>query len=322
MLSISLSGLVHADDPPRPVKVFILAGQSNMEGKAKVSLLEYQAQQPATRDLFKHLRRDGKWVERPDVWIKYLGHTGKLTVGYGSPKCIGPELGFGLVVGDHYPEQVLLIKTAWGGPSLYRDFRPPSAGLPVPQVLDRMLADLKKRKPDATLKDVKDTFGASYRSMLQEVNGTLANLKTYFPDYAGQGYEIAGFIWFQGWNDMIHAEYTAEYTKNLIHFIDDVRTDLKAPKLPFVIGEMGIEGLKPGTGIQKFRDAQAAVFPPPRPFRGTAARRGIFRTGLRPPRSGWPRKASKRPWLQLRLDRLRGLPHPPWDRALTPPNRL
>ena len=118
-------------EPAKPVKVFILAGQSNMEGKAKVSLLDYQAKQPATRDLFKHLRKDGKWIERDDVWIKFLDRKGKLTVGYGSPKCIGPELEFGTVVGDHYDEQVLLIKTAWGGRSLYRDFRPPRAGLPA-----------------------------------------------------------------------------------------------------------------------------------------------------------------------------------------------
>src|SRR5262249_48769244 len=134
--------------PPRPVKVFILAGQSNMEGKAKVSLLEYQAQQPATRDLFSHLRKDGKWIEREDVWIRFGDRKGNLTVGYGSPKCIGPELEFGTVVGDHYAEQVLLIKTAWGGRSLYRDFRPPSAGLPPPGVLEKMLAEQRKRKPD------------------------------------------------------------------------------------------------------------------------------------------------------------------------------
>src|SRR5207253_9910485 len=104
-----------AADPPKPVKVFILAGQSNMEGKAKVSLLEYQAQQPATRDLFKHLQKDGKWIERDDVWIKFLDRKGKLTVGYGSPKCIGPDLEFGIVVGDHYAEQVLISEAARGG---------------------------------------------------------------------------------------------------------------------------------------------------------------------------------------------------------------
>src|SRR4051812_32934436 len=95
---LSVSGELPAADAPKPVKVFILAGQSNMEGKAKVSLLDYQAEQPATRDLFKHLRKDGKWLERDDVWIKFLDRKGKLTVGYGSPKCIGPELEFGTVV--------------------------------------------------------------------------------------------------------------------------------------------------------------------------------------------------------------------------------
>lgn len=245
--------------PARPIKVFILAGQSNMEGKAKVALLEYQAEQPATGDLFKHLRQDGKWVEREDVWIKFLDRKGKLTVGYGSPKCIGPELEFGWVVGDRYPEQVLLIKTAWGGRSLYRDFRPPSAGLPPAAVLERMLAAQKKRKPEATLDDVKKPFGASYRAMLAEVRGTLTNLKTLFPDYAGQGYELAGFVWFQGWNDMIDPTAIAEYTMNMAHFIRDVRKDLKAPGLPFVIGQMGVGGTRSGVEVSKFKDAQAAV---------------------------------------------------------------
>jgi Carbohydrate esterase, sialic acid-specific acetylesterase len=248
-----------AAETPKPVKVFILAGQSNMEGKAKVSLLDYQAEQPATRDLFKHPRKDGKWIEREDVWIKFLDRKGKLTVGYGSPKCIGPELEFGTVVGDRYDEQVLLIKTAWGGRSLYRDFRSPSAGLPPAAVLDKMLADQKKRKPETTLDDVKKPFGASYREMLEEVNSTLAGLKTHFPGYAGQGYELAGFVWFQGWNDMIDADATAAYTENLTHFIRDVRKDLKAPKLPFVIGQMGVDGANPSAGVKKFKAAQADV---------------------------------------------------------------
>src|SRR4029077_12598698 len=185
--------------------------------------------QPATRDLFKHLKKDGKWIERPDVWVRYHAEKGNLTVGYGSAQRIGPELEFGNVVGDRYDEQVLLIKTAWGGRSLYRDFRSPSAGLPPQAVLDKMLADQKKKKPATTLDDIKKEFGASYREMLDDVQSTLANLKTHFPAYAGQGYEIAGFIWLQGWNDMINADYTAEYTANLTHFIRDVRKDLKVP---------------------------------------------------------------------------------------------
>ena len=32
--------------------------------------------------------------------------------------------------GNHFKEPVLLIKAAWGGHSLYKNFRPPSAGAP------------------------------------------------------------------------------------------------------------------------------------------------------------------------------------------------
>ena len=131
ILTLSLSAPGHtiraAETPV--VKVFILAGQSNMEGKAKVALLEYQVKQPATRPLFAHFEKDGKWQERDDVMIRFLDRKGPLTVGYGSPGCIGPELQFGWTAGDHFREPVLLIKTAWGGRSLWRDFRPPSAGM-------------------------------------------------------------------------------------------------------------------------------------------------------------------------------------------------
>jgi alpha-galactosidase len=259
LLLLSCPGGLRAADKPGPVLVFILAGQSNMEGKAKVSLLEYQARQPGTRDLFKHLHKDGVSVERDDVWVKYRDYHGKLTVGYGSPKCIGPELEFGLTVGNHSRRQVLLIKTAWGGKSLYRDFRPPGAGLPAAAVLGKMLSEQQKRKPAATLDDVKRAFGASYREMLAEVHSTLADLKALFPTYAGQGYELAGFVWFQGWNDMIDAAATAQYTANLTHFIKDVRKDLKAPKLPFVIGEMGVGGQSADANVKRFKAAQAAV---------------------------------------------------------------
>lgn len=304
-----LSDRAWADGPPKPVQVFILAGQSNMEGKAKVVVAEYQAGQPATRDLYAALRRDGKWAEREDVWIKFLDRKGNLTVGYGSPGCIGPELGFGWVVGDHCREPVLLIKTAWGGRSLYRDFRPTSAGLPPAEVLDKMLAEMRKRKPDATRAEVEKTFGASYRAMLAEVAGTLADLKTPFPAYAGQGYELAGLIWFQGWNDMISADATAEYTANLAHFIRDVRKDLKAPRLPFVIGQMGVDGVNPNANVKKFKAAQAAVLEAAE-FRGNVAlvrtdvhwdteAEAVFKKGWREHRAEWDRVGSDYPFHYL-----------------------
>ena len=277
LFALALPAIACAQDKTKPVKVFILAGQSNMEGKAKISVIEAQLQNPATRDLYKQLKDGDKWIERDDVWIRYHEHKGKLSVGYHNPKAktIGPELGFGLVVGDHYAEQVLLIKSAWGGRSVFRDFRSPSAGLPAPEVIEKMLADAQKqaakaKKPLPTMDDIKKPFGASYREMFEEINSTLANLKTYFPDYAGQGYELAGFIWFQGWNDMINAGYTAEYAANMNHFIKDVRKDLKAPKLPFVIGEMGVDGLNASANVKKFKAAQAATLDVPE-FRGNVA---------------------------------------------------
>src|SRR6185369_14942345 len=67
----------------RPVKVFILAGDSNMAGRAKVVLLKYQANQAETKERFRHLLHDGEWVVREDVWIKNLNQKGTLTVGFG-----------------------------------------------------------------------------------------------------------------------------------------------------------------------------------------------------------------------------------------------
>ena len=50
----------------KPVKVFILAGQSNMEGKGRVDpLLNHQITAPETKDFFAHLHKDGKWQALP-----------------------------------------------------------------------------------------------------------------------------------------------------------------------------------------------------------------------------------------------------------------
>ena len=124
----------------KPLKVFVLAGQSNMEGQGFIAAdpkrnggkgsLEFVANDPATAPRFKHLRdAKGAWRTRDDVFIHYLQRKGNLTIGYGAnEQMIGPELGFGWIMGDHFREPVLLIKLAWGGKSLAADFRPPSAG--------------------------------------------------------------------------------------------------------------------------------------------------------------------------------------------------
>jgi hypothetical protein len=53
---------------------------------------------------------------------------------------------------------------------------------------------------------------------------------------------LAGFGWHQGWNDRINDKHNAEYESNMAHFIRDMRKDLGAERLPFVIAETGMTG--------------------------------------------------------------------------------
>ncbi len=255
------------------IKVFILAGQSNMEGKGQMKLAEYQSEAPEYREFYKHLKKDGKWVVRDDVWIKFGDRQGKLTVGFGSPNCIGPELEFGLAVGDYFEEQVLLIKTAWGGKSLGRDFLPPSSWRPSEAELRAIVekeneANRQRKRPEVTLREVQERYGHSYREMVKEVRTTLAELSR-FPGYKGQGFEISGFVWFHGWNDHIDDNFAKNYATNLENLIRDLRKELNAPNMPCVIGQMGQNGFQPANAkMQKVKDAQAAMEKVPE-FKGT-----------------------------------------------------
>ena len=224
-----------------PLKVFILAGDSNCEGKAATTLLEHLITHPETAATYKHLKSaDGKWAVRDDVWIRYLGRNGNLTVGYGGAESqFGIELQFGNVIGDHLQNQALLIKTAWGGSGLSRNFNSPGSG---------------------------GKAGECYTQMVENVKDTLKNLKILFPGYdeAG-GYEIAGFVWFSGWNDA----GMKDYEEKLANLIKDVRKDLGAPNMLVIIGELGVGGpSQPGTEENPMRQAQAAVARRPE-FKGT-----------------------------------------------------
>ena len=146
------------------------------------------------------------------MFIKFLDRKGPLTVGYGSPGRTGAELEFGTMMGDHFDEPVLLIKAAWGGHSLCKLFRSPSAGFPAErcsrrnskQAQDRVKKNNEKNKkndPLPTMEDIKKPYGSSYRNMLAEVKDVMDNYGTLFPALKGRKLELAGFVWFQGWND-------------------------------------------------------------------------------------------------------------------------
>jgi alpha-galactosidase len=245
-----------AAEPPKPLKVFILAGQSNMEGQGIIAAdprrndgkgsLEYLVKNPATAERYKHLiDAAGKWGVREDVWISYWDRHGPLTAGYGAREDrIGPELGFGHVVGEAFDTQVLLIKCAWGGKSLAKDFRPPSSGGEV---------------------------GPYYTQVVQRSKDVLARLNDLFPASGGRGYELAGFGWHQGWNDRINQAFNDEYEKNMANFIRDIRKDLGAAKLPFVIAETGMNGPEEShPRALSLMKAQAAVAAYPE-FQGNVA---------------------------------------------------
>jgi len=254
----------------KPIKVFILAGQSNMEGKGKVETgngnvagaigsLRYQVNNDPAK--YGHLvDGGGNWVVRDDVWIWSTtdnGEKGNLTVGYGSGDWIGPELGFGNVIGDLYDEQVLLIKAAWGGKSLAVDFRPPSSG--------------------------GVGVGFYYNEVLAKVNYVLNNLATEFPAYQGQGYELVGLGWHQGWNDRVNQTHNDEYESNMANYIRDIRHDLGVADLPFVIAETGMSGYsETHHRALSLMAAQAAVADPSKypEFEGNVAfvgTKGFFR---------------------------------------------
>ena len=110
------------------------------------------------------------------------------------------------------------------------------------------------------MEDITAPYGGSYRNMMAEVKDTFDNYETLFPELKGKKLEIAGFVWFQGFNDMFGDIAPGEYASNMKHFINDVRKDFKKPALPFVIAAIGNNGSKPaGGGMQIVQNAQLSM---------------------------------------------------------------
>jgi hypothetical protein len=256
-----------------PLKVFILCGQSNMQGHGYMDTrndvandagpfrngtLEWMVE--TYPDKYGRLKNTttNNWKQRDDIWITYnrqfignvrpeLNQHGKLIPGYGGDPGqeghqMGPELGFGYELGDAFNESnedknnILLIKIGWGGRSLAVDFRPPSSG---------------------------GTTGLYYESVIASIYKTLSKLSSLFPEYQSlygeSGYEISGFAWHQGWNDGCDTNMTKEYESNLANLIRDIRIDLDTPGLPVSIGVSGMSGWKDSDSDRR-EDIIAAQF--------------------------------------------------------------
>lgn len=230
--AFTFATLAVAQTPAPTLHVFLLAGQSNMEGHGVVDLddardynggrgtLAQFVADPKNEKEWGHLRAANGWATRDDVFVSYCSEgsakkIGPLSVGfavYADAHHFGPELGIGHVLGNHFTEPVLLVKTAWGGKSLMKDFRPPSAD--------------------------GDT-GPFYTRMVSEYRAALAAIPQDFPMLAKHTPKVEGVIWFQGWNDACDEAATAEYAQNLALLIGDLRKELGDAALPFVVGETG-----------------------------------------------------------------------------------
>jgi hypothetical protein len=311
--ALLFSAQVNAAETKKPLKVFILAGQSNMLGHVLVRTFEGVAMDPKTKPMYDEMcDADGKPRVSKDVYISHLSEIGKwgqadraevsgpLTVGFGAlggETKIGPEFTFGLYMHKLLKEPILIIKTAWGGRSLHSDFRPPSAG-PYDWVRKVPTEEQKQKK-------IKDT-GVFYRLMIEHVKKVLADPGSVHPAYdKSAGYELAGFVWFQGYNDLVSSwaypdrnqpgGYDA-YSDTFGHLIRDVRKELSAPKMPFLIGVLGVGG--PVTA-----ESEAASSPR---YRGIAA---AFRSGMAKPASMPEFKGSviaveTDPFWDMELDRI------------------
>ncbi|MDX1564326.1 MAG: sialate O-acetylesterase [Phycisphaeraceae bacterium] len=251
----------------KPLKVYILAGQSNMQGQARKSTMAGMAADPATRPLYeKMMDQDGDFRVFEEIRVAALNGTlenpttrnGPLTIGFGGAlngrpggrgkqaNRFGPEIAFGITMHEHLREPILLIKASWGGKNLRRDFLSPAGA--------------------ATMDGAKT--GPFYKAMCEHVKTVLADPGKFHPAYDKEaGYQIAGFVWFQGWNDQVaggdklykptrQRPAFAVYGDLLGHFIRDVRKEFDAPRMPFVIGVIGTGG-KPDSK-NPFREAMAA----------------------------------------------------------------
>lgn len=238
--SLLMTPWLHAEPP---VKVYIMAGQSNMQGKGPIegeggNSLRHMVENDARKEFQMFVNEGGEWVEREDVWIHYDLYPfrelryGPLKPGYGaSSGQVGPEFGFGHAMGEEIEGKVLLIKAAWGGKSIGHNFLPPSVGkYPAPS-------------------DPEQDPGYFFHRTVELVAEVTENMKDFFPDYKGQGVELAGICWHQGWNDQ-YGGLEESYETNLAAFIRDIRSvehGLGVPDLPFVIASSGM--IKPESPI-------------------------------------------------------------------------
>jgi hypothetical protein len=194
----------------------------------------YRANMPDSTFTFESGLNASWMAPRNDVWAAHytsenntqVRAPGPLRPGFGgNENSFGPELGMGQRLGEALQSPVFLFKSCQGGKDLAYDFRPPSA------VAARG-----------------GSVGANYTTAVNQfktfLNGLDASLAANGKLDAyndATGYEVAGMVWFQGWNttngnQSVYSttQKMAEYTQNLVDLVHDIRDS--DPRIPADLG--------------------------------------------------------------------------------------
>ncbi|MBX3398969.1 MAG: hypothetical protein KF873_09525 [Gemmataceae bacterium] len=285
ILAFTVLGIARADEPkplPRPdgkpadmtkpVKVFILMGQSNMLGMGKIKgadkagTLEHAVK---TEKLYPFLIDDvGAWTVRQDVrnvrvmvargggmgvhnneWMTIKGNT------------IGPEIGIGHELGNALSEPVLILKSCIGNRALGWDLLPPGSARYEYEEVDPKTKKkvtyvyagsgdkaerwVKGEEP----KEVPWYAGKQYDDDVKNAKSVLEKLGDYYP--GATKYEVAGFLWWQGERDTGREGHAARYEHNLVNLIRSLRKDFNAPEGKFVLATLGEVRKEDATGNAK-----------------------------------------------------------------------
>jgi hypothetical protein len=284
-------------DLTKPVKVFILLGQSNMlgmgrvpEGKNAEGSLENAVK---VKKKYPYLMDEaGHWTVRNDVRnVRVMvGRGGGMQVFNNEWMTIqggriGPEIGIGHHLGNFLDEPVLILKSCIGNRSLGWDLLPPGSERYEAEVTDKQGNKVTKvfagykDKPDSwdmdkakgtatepppwvdkkTGKPIEWYAGKQYDDDTANAKKVLAELDQYYP--GAKGYEIAGFFFWQGDKDRYNAAHAGRYEVNLVNFIKQLRKDFNAPNAKFVLATLGQtrKGDKSNVNESNILEAQMAV---------------------------------------------------------------
>jgi len=251
----------------RPVKVFILLGQSNMLGFGKLAPEDKNGtltHAVKTKHKYPHLvDEQGNWTQRSDVrYVQVMHRNGKMSTLRNEwltvKGNIGPELQFGHIMGHVLDEPVLVLKSCIGNRSLGWDLLPPGSeqfefeGKIYAGYKESPLSWDKGTEP----KPINWYAGKQYDDDIANAKRILANIGEYYP--GAKNYEVAGFVWWQGHKDQNPA-HAGRYEQNLVHLIKTLRRDFNAPQAKFLLATIAFGGwdLKgPGLAVA---NAQLAV---------------------------------------------------------------